>query len=79
MPAAHTVGQVPQWSGSVCVFTHVVPHSVGVGAMQVVPHTPPAQTCPPGHKRAHPPQLLLSVCGSTHVVPPQSRRPVLQV
>jgi hypothetical protein len=42
------------------VFVHV-PEQVVEGALQTVPHVPPAQTVPVVHAFPHLPQLLLSV------------------
>jgi hypothetical protein len=72
VPLGQTVPHAPQLFGSLCVFTHCVPHTVIPAPPQ---HAPLVQTTPPGQTVAQAPQLFLSVCKLTHVCP-HSVRPL---
>jgi hypothetical protein len=73
------VGQLPQWRGSVAVFAHSAPHSVGV-----VPPQPEAQRCVGGvpeavhagavvgHTVEQPPQCAGTVTSTSQPVPGSS-------
>src|SRR5437762_1193741 len=57
-PIAHTVVQVPQWSGLVARSTHTPLHSVWPCGQL---HLPLVQVVPPLHAMPQPPQFALSL------------------
>jgi len=72
-PAPHATPQVPQFEGSLEVFTHTPAHTSGLPAGQV--HVPPTHVAEVGHVVPHAPQLFASFVVSTHA-PEHDVRPV---
>jgi hypothetical protein len=72
-PVPQTLPHPPQFAASVCVFTHAVPQSVEVGAVQVMPHVPdvqvgvPVPAVGPGQTVPQAPQLVALVVVSVQV------------